>query len=128
MTAQDVAVVIARLKERIHDAPMPFEYLMDDAIDALESQAKALSAACEVTEELRVDLAIAGCLAVEANDRALAAESRLAEAMRVIERLGSSQTFTVPFAMDQSSIACELKARIDAARDFLNAKEKTDAQ
>lgn len=120
MTHQDVAVVIAELKKagelyKTGDVPYyaieELDSLLERSADLLESQAKALSEAERKAKHLLI----------AANEY----QDRLAEARRVIERLGSSQTFTVPFALDQSSMAGELKARIDAARDFLNAKEKT---
>lgn len=138
MTAQDVAGVIAELlkliavcekaasdERRVLLDPAAVLPIAKSAHSSLESQAKALSEACEVTEELRVDLAIAECLAVEANDRALAAESRLAEARRVIEPIVSRLEWDGH--MQRWALKPDMPAgSISAARDFLNAaKEKT---
>lgn len=153
MTAPDVAVVIAeKLRRRAAfiqrwnstSSPERHKTLEDEAVEAapelveaadlLESQAKALPCCdgCGSTrsmEWIRAEGYRSCCperkmlTAKEWSDRALAAESRLAEAMRVIE------PFARAIADDGTFIGLARSRDYLAARDFLNAaKEKTDAQ
>ena len=55
----------------------------------------------------------------EQRQRAEAAEAQRDKAVEALERLGSSETMTFPFAIDDSPTGKELKARIDYARAAL---------
>lgn len=137
MTAQDVAVVISELKKadelyKTGDVPYCAIEELDSLLertnaDLLESQAKALIDKTRTIQNDH-DLRRSDISRIQSlESRALAAEPRLAEAMRVIERanglLGDAIICVRPF--DPSKADAMLQAQ-DAARDFLNAaKEKT---
>lgn len=141
MTAQDVAVVIAdddlvkSLKAIDHGSVEDCflqSPLFEKAAARIESQAKALSEQTRIIQNDH-DLRRADISRIQALEaRALAAESRLAEANTHITDLANElcAEIEVRYAGTLNYPSQRKKYQLDmepvvAARDFLNAKEKT---